>query len=156
MRRKVVSLQTMQMNLSPALLFAGGLLAVVGQVVSACQQTNLATVAGTPSPSPTPVPVMDLGRFTPDDLAAYAGYCDTQVKAALARGDTAAALGWAHTRNDVQAAMKRYPSQDRSRSRPRHHAAPSRPLDQLPPPTPSPKEPTRRPGYLLPPNWPTG
>jgi len=40
-------------------------------------------------------------------LAAYAGYCDAQVRAALSRGDTAAARGWANTRNSVQAEMKR-------------------------------------------------
>jgi hypothetical protein len=153
---------------SPALLLLGGLLPMVAQVATTCQQTNPAAVAGTPSPSPTPVPFVDLKGYTPDDLAAYAGYCDAQVRAALSRGDTAAARGWANTRNSVQAEMKRAtpppdryrsrratPRPDRYRSRPRHLAAPSPRADQMPVATPTPEQPTRRPGYLLPPNWPT-
>jgi hypothetical protein len=156
------------MNVSPALLLLGGLLPMVAQVATTCQQTNPAAVAGTPSPSPTPVPFVDLKGYTPDDLAAYAGYCDAQVRAALSRGDTAAARGWANTRNSVQAEMKRAtpppdryrsrrvtPPPDRYRSRPRHLAAPSPRADQMPVATPTPEQPTRRPGYLLPPNWPT-
>jgi hypothetical protein len=153
---------------SPALLLLGGLLPMVAQVATTCQQTNPAAVAGTPSPSPTPVLFVDLKGYTPDELAAYAGYCDAQVRAALSRGDTAAARGWANTRNSVQAEMKRAtpppdrnrsgratPRPDRYRSRPRHLAAPSPRADQMPVATPTPEQPTRRPGYLLPPNWPT-
>ena len=144
------------MNVSPALLLLGGLLPMVAQVATTCQQTNPAAVAGTPSPSPTPVLFVDLKGYTPDELAAYAGYCDAQVRAALSRGDTAAARGWANTRNSVQAEMKRAtPPPDRYRSRPRHLAAPSPRADQMPVATPTPEQPTRRPGYLLPPNWPT-
>ncbi|HEX7194471.1 MAG TPA: hypothetical protein VF207_05840 [Chthoniobacterales bacterium] len=143
------------MNVSPALLLAGGLLPLVGQFVSTCQQTSPAAVAATPSASPTPVPFVDLRGYTPDDLAAYAGYCDAQVRAALSRGDTDAARGWANTRNSVQAEMKRYPRRDRDRSGPGHHAAPSPRADQKPAATPTTEKPTRRPGYLLPPNWPT-
>jgi hypothetical protein len=146
------------MNVSPALLLVGGLLPLVAQVVSTCQQTQPAAVAGTPSPSPTPVPVMDLSKYTPKDLAAYAGYCDTQVKAALSRGDTSAARAWANARTATQAAMARYskpkPYGERTRFRPRRNAAPAPTAEQRPPPTPMPEEPTRRPGYLLPPNWP--
>src|SRR4029077_412628 len=150
------------MNVSPALLLLGGLLPMVAQVATTCQQTNPAAVAGTPSPSPTPVLFVDLKGYTPDDLAAYAGYCDAQVRAALSRGDTAAARGWANTRNSVQAEMKRAtpppdryrsrrptPPPDRYRSRPRHLAAPSPRADQMPVATPTPEQPTRRPGYLL-------
>jgi hypothetical protein len=153
---KVASLKMTAMNVSPALLLAGGLLPLVAQSVSTCQQTNPVAVAGTPSPSPTPVPFVDLRGYTPDELAAYAGYCDAQVRAALSRGDTAAARGWANTRNSVQAEMKRAtPRPDRDRPRPRHHAAPSPRAHRMPAATPAPEEPRRRPGYLLPPNWPT-
>lgn len=158
------------MNVSSALLLVGGLLPLVAQVVSTCQQTNQAAAIGSPSPSPTPVPVLDLSKYAPQQLALYAAYCDDQVKAALSRGDTAAAQAWTNTRTAVQAAIARYSqpkppgerprysqpktSVERNRSRPRPHVAPAPTAVQKPPPTPTPEEPTRRPGYLLPPNWP--
>jgi len=140
------------MNVTPALLLVGGLLPLVAQVVSSCQETNPAAVAGTPIPSPTPVTIEELKRYTPDDLAAYAGYCATQARLALARGDTAAAHSWDNTRSAVQAEMKRYSQRDRPKRH--HHAGPSPTPKRRPVPTPTPEEPTRRPGDLLPPNWP--
>ena len=152
---KVGCLRMTAMNVSPAMLLASGLLPLLAQFVSTCQQTNPA-VAATPSPSPAPAPFVDLREYTPDDLAAYAGYCDAQVRAALSRGDTAAARGWANTRNSVQAEIRRTtPRPDRYRSRVRRHAPPSPRADQLPAATPAPEDPRQRPGYLLPPNWPT-
>jgi hypothetical protein len=85
------------MNVNPALLLVSGLLPLLAQGVSTCQQTNPPAVTGTPSLSPTPVPVLDLSGYSPEDLAAYADYCDVQVKAALSRGDTSAARAWADT-----------------------------------------------------------
>jgi hypothetical protein len=136
------------MNVNPALLLVSGLLPFLAQGVSTCQQTKPAAVAGTPSP--TPVPVLDLSGYTPEDLAAYANYCDVQVKAALSRGDTSAAQAWANTRTVVQAKMKSHSGQNRYPSKPRYRATPT----TTPAPTPTPEEPRRRPGYLLPPNWP--
>lgn len=142
---KVGCLKMTAMNVSPAMLLASGLLSLLAQFVSTCQ-----------SPSRAPPPFVDMRGYTPDDLAAYAGYCDAQVRAALSRGDTAAARGWANTRNSVQAEIRRTtPRPDRYRSRVRRHAPPSPRADQLPAATPAPEDPRQRPGYLLPPNWPT-
>jgi hypothetical protein len=102
--------------------------------------------------------IVDLSKYTQEDLAFYAGYCDAQLEAALSRGDTAAALAWAKARTAALDAVARYPKPkpygEHTRFRPRRRAAPAPTAEQRPHPTPTPEEPMRRPGYLLPPNWP--
>jgi hypothetical protein len=121
-------------------------------------KTTQRTATGTPSRSPTPALIVDLSKYTQEDLAFYAGYCDAQLEAALSRGDTAAALAWAKARTAALDAVARYPKPkpygEHTRFRPRRRAAPAPTAEQRPHPTPTPEEPMRRPGYLLPPNWP--
>ena len=113
-----------------------------------------------PPPPPPPLP-RDLSGYSTTDLEIYENYCDTQVRSALDRRDSAQAQEWETTKGILAAEMERRTQQSKTQPTPEiprrksshgfarrrepHHK--QLPLEA---PKPTPEE------YPLPPGWPVG
>lgn len=53
---------------------------------------------------------MDLSLYTPEELRIFGIRCDTEIAAALARGDTNSATGWGRVRSEIALRLAAVPT----------------------------------------------